>query len=168
MIRRSISTRTSLAPRSPIGTRRRYEVVKVPLADLKEIKRALGGTVNDVVLALTASGLRALLQARGEPLPPAGLRAMVPMNVRAASEHLALGNRVSSLYVELPVAEADPLRRYRETVARSRSLKSAGRQAAGTTAVIEIAGLAPAGDPRRDRAGPVCDAAVQRDHHERA
>jgi WS/DGAT/MGAT family acyltransferase len=135
------------APRTslnvPIGTRRRYEVVNVPLGDLKEIKRALGGTVNDVVLVLTASGLRALLQARGEPLPPAGLRAMVPMNVRAASEHLALGNRVSSLYVELPVAEADPLRRYRQTVARSRSLKSGGQQAAGTTAVIEIAGLAP-------------------------
>jgi WS/DGAT/MGAT family acyltransferase len=127
----------------PIGTRRRYEVVNVPLADLKEIKSALGGTVNDVVLALTASGLRALLKARKEPLPPSGLRAMVPMNVRAASEHLALGNRVSSLYVELPVAEADPLRRYRETVARSQSLKSAGEQAAGTTAVIEIAGLAP-------------------------
>ena len=47
---------------------------------------------------------RALLQSRGEALPAAGLRAMVPMNVRVASEHLALGNRVSSLYVELPVA----------------------------------------------------------------
>jgi hypothetical protein len=68
---------------------------------------------------------------------------MVPMNLRVASEHLALGNRVSSLFVELPVAEADPMRRYRETVARSESLKSDGQQAVGTTAVIEIAGLAP-------------------------
>ena len=126
----------------PIGTRRRFEVVRVPLADLKEIKNSLGGTINDVVLAVTASGLRALLQSRGEALPAGGLRAMVPINVRVASEHLALGNRVSSLFVELPVAEADPVKRYRETVVRSESLKS-GQQAAGGTAVIEIAGLAP-------------------------
>jgi diacylglycerol O-acyltransferase / wax synthase len=127
----------------PIGTRRRFAVVCVPLADLKETKRALGGTVNDVVLAVTASGLRALLVSRGEALPAGGLRAMVPMNLRAASEHLALGNRVSSLFVELPVAQASTLERYRETVARSQALKSDGVQATGTTAVIELAGLAP-------------------------
>jgi hypothetical protein len=68
---------------------------------------------------------------------------MVPMNVRIAADHLALGNRVSSLFVELPVAEAELVARYRETVARSRSLKAAGEQSAGSTAVIEIAGLAP-------------------------
>ncbi|MGO9322865.1 MAG: WS/DGAT/MGAT family O-acyltransferase [Solirubrobacteraceae bacterium] len=142
-----VSEELHAAPRTslnvPIGTRRRFDVVRVPLADLKEIKSSLGGTVNDVVLAVTASGLRALLQSRGEALPAQGLRAMVPMNVRIASEHLALGNRISSLFLELPVAQADPVRRYHETVARSESLKSEGQQAAGTTAVIEIAGLAP-------------------------
>jgi diacylglycerol O-acyltransferase len=127
----------------PIGTRRRFDVARVPLADLKEIKNSLGGTINDVVLTVTASGLRALLQSRGETLPAGGLRAMVPMNVRAASEHLALGNRISSLFVELPVAQADPVRRYRETVARAQSLKSDGQQAAGATGVIELTGLAP-------------------------
>ena len=133
--------RTSL--NNPIGTRRRFDVVSVPLADVKEIKDALGGTVNDVVLTATASGLRALLQSRGEALPTQGLRAMVPINVRASSEHLALGNRVSSLYLELPVEEENPVRRYHETVARSNSLKTEGDQAAGTTAVIGLAGLAP-------------------------
>ena len=58
------------APRTslnvPIGTLRRFKVLRVPLADLKEIKNALGGTINDVVLTATASGLRALLQSRGE------------------------------------------------------------------------------------------------------
>ncbi len=127
----------------PIGTRRRFDVVRAPLADLKEIKNSLGGTINDVALAVTASGLRALLESRGETLPAGGLRAMVPMNVRVASEHLALGNRVSSLFVELPLVDADPITRYQETVARSKSLKSDGQQAAGTTAMIEIAGLAP-------------------------
>jgi diacylglycerol O-acyltransferase len=133
--------RTSL--NRPIGTLRRFEVVRVPLADLKEIKNSLGGTVNDVVLAVTASGLRELLSSRKETLPAGGLRAMVPINVRAASEHLTLGNRVSSLYVDLPVAQADPVLRYRETVDRSASLKVEAQQATGTTAVIELAGLAP-------------------------
>ncbi len=76
------------APRTslnvPIGTLRRFEVLRVPLAKLKEIKNALGGTINDVVLTVTASGLRALLQSRGEALPAGGLRAMVPINIRAA------------------------------------------------------------------------------------
>jgi len=127
----------------PIGTRRRFDVVRVPLADLKEIKASLGGTVNDVVLTATAAGVRGLLESRGEEPPATGLRAMVPINVRAASEQYALGNRVSSLYVALPLAEADLVRRYHETVANSESLKSQGRQATGTTAVIELAGLAP-------------------------
>jgi diacylglycerol O-acyltransferase / wax synthase len=133
--------RTSL--NQPIGTLRRFEVVRVPLADMREIRSSLGGTINDVVLTVTASGLRALLLSRGETLPVNGLRAMVPMNVRAASEHLALGNKISSLFVELPVIASDPVRRYRETVSLSQSLKSDGQQAAGTTAVIELAGLAP-------------------------
>jgi len=142
-----VSEELHAAPRTslnvPIGTKRRFDVVHVPLADLREIESSLGGTLDDVVLTVTASGLRALLRSRGEPLPAGGLRAMVPMNVRVASEHLALGNRISSLFLELPVAQADPVRRYHETVTRSKSLKSEGQQAAGTTAVIEIAGLAP-------------------------
>jgi WS/DGAT/MGAT family acyltransferase len=126
-----------------IGTLRRFEVLDVPLVELKEIKNALGGTVNDVALAVTASGLRELLRSRGEALPPPGLRAMVPMNIRAASEHLALGNKVTSLFVELPVAARDPIARYRETVARTSALKNGGEQAAGTSAVIELTSLAP-------------------------
>jgi diacylglycerol O-acyltransferase len=135
------SPHTSL--NEPIGTRRRFEVVQVSLETMREIKGALGGTVNDVALCVTASGLRALLTSRGEEVPHEGLRAMVPMNIRAASEHLELGNRVSSLFVELPVSETDTVRRYRETVRRMAALKHTGEQAAGSTAMIELAGLAP-------------------------
>ena len=133
--------RTSL--NEPIGTRRRFEVVRIPLDDLRAIKSALGGTINDVVLTITASGLRAVLLGRGEPLPAQGLRAMVPMNVRMASEQLALGNKITSLFLDLPVAEPDGLERYLEIVARSGALKSKGVQAAGTIGVMEISGLAP-------------------------
>ena len=79
---------------------------EVTLDDLKAIKNTLGGTVNDVVLAVvtrrpaTRCSRRAARSRRQR-----GLRAMVPVNVREASEHLALGNKVSSLFVHLPVAE---------------------------------------------------------------
>ena len=126
----------------PIGTTRRYDVVRVPLADLKEIKASLGGTVNDVVLAAATGGLRRMLLARGEELPKRGLRAMVPVSIRAAGEHLALGNRVSSLFVELPVYEEAPLLRYGHTVAEAERLK-AGGQAAGGSTVVDLAGHAP-------------------------
>jgi hypothetical protein len=65
------------------------------------------------------------------------------MNVRSAGEKLALGNKISSLFIDLPVCDPDPVRRYRETAARSSDLKSDGHSAAGTTAVLDIAGLAP-------------------------
>src|SRR6266545_7954091 len=91
----------------PIGAGRQLAVITMRLDELKGIKNALGGTVNDVVLAATAGGLRRLLSERGEVIPDPGLRAMVPMNIRTAADHLALGNRVSSLFVHLPVAAAD-------------------------------------------------------------
>jgi WS/DGAT/MGAT family acyltransferase len=125
-----------------IGTRRRYRVVRADLGELKRIKNALGGTVNDVVLAAAAGGLRRMLDERGEPLPGAGLRAMVPVNVRTAAERLRLGNKVSSLFVHLPVAEPDPRRRYAATLSEAETLK-AGDQAAGGAGLVALAGLAP-------------------------
>lgn len=125
-----------------IGGNRRIAAVHTSLERLKRIKRGLGGTVNDVVLAASAGGLRELLLRRGGALPEAPLRAMVPVSVRAASEQLALGNRVSSLFVELPLAEPDPLRRYRRIAAASRELKQGG-QSGGAEDLLGLAGAAP-------------------------
>ena len=134
------------APRTslnvPIGASRRLEVVVAPLDDLKAIKSRLGGSVNDVVLAIAAGGLRHLLESRGESLPRRGVRVMVPVNVRRATEMMALGNRVSSLFVELPVAEADALGRYRATAESAEELKRSGL-AGGAEALVEVAGIAP-------------------------
>jgi diacylglycerol O-acyltransferase len=126
----------------PIGQTRRYAVVRVPLAELKTLGRELGGSVNDVVLAACSSGLRRLLLSRDEELPPAGLRAMVPMNLRDTSGRFALGNRVTSLFVALPVAEADPQARLVEIAAATKRLKSSGA-AGGPTALLDLAALAP-------------------------
>ncbi|HEX2358482.1 MAG TPA: wax ester/triacylglycerol synthase family O-acyltransferase [Solirubrobacterales bacterium] len=134
------------APRTslnvPIGGKRRLGVVRIPLAEIKELKNALGGTVNDTVLALTAGAMRTLLLSRGEEPPAQGLRAMVPVNVRTAGEHLALGNKISSLFVALPVAEEDPLERFRAQVSAAESLKS-GTAALGASTLIDVSGLAP-------------------------
>jgi diacylglycerol O-acyltransferase len=136
----------SAAPRSSLncgmGATRSFAVVRVPLADLKTVKASLGGTVNDVALAAVTGGLRRLLEARGEEPPAQGLRAMVPMNVRLASERLALGNRISSLFVHLPVAEQTTADRYRRVRAEAEELKR-GTQSLGTSTIISLAGLAP-------------------------
>lgn len=125
-----------------VGGARRLAYVAVPLDELKLIKRRLGGTVNDVVLAAAGGGLRRLLEARGESIDGGSLRAMVPVSLRRASEELALGNRISSLFVDLPVAEPDTLERYRKTVAAAEELKRSD-QALGAETLVEVAGLAP-------------------------
>jgi WS/DGAT/MGAT family acyltransferase len=126
----------------PIGQGRCFAVRTVALDEVKEIGSALGGSVNDVVLAACTTGLRLLFEGRGEEPPPRGLRAMVPMNVRDSSARLALGNRVSSLFVELPVAEPLAERRLCQIVEATQRLKSSGA-ASGATAMLDLAALAP-------------------------
>jgi WS/DGAT/MGAT family acyltransferase len=134
------------APRSSVNVQlsehRRLAVTEIALADIKTIKRALGGTVNDVILSLVTAGLRELLLTRGETPPAAGLRAMVPVNIRAADEHLELGNRITSLFVHLPVAVEGSRARYRRVRAETMRLK-ASHQAAGGRLLVDLAGLAP-------------------------
>ncbi len=126
----------------PIGSSRRFAVVSRPLAELKAIRRRLGGSINDVVLAACTTGLRLLLLGRGEEPSRRGLRAMVPMNIRQSTERLALGNRISSLFVELPVGEPVAHLRHRQIVAATESLKSS-RAATGAEAMLDLAALAP-------------------------
>ncbi|MGE5407331.1 MAG: WS/DGAT/MGAT family O-acyltransferase [Syntrophothermus sp.] len=141
LVRDELSAAPHTSLNCAIGGTRRMAAVDVPLEDLKRVKTRLGGTVNDVILAATAGGLRRLLQARGEEAVNT-VRAMVPVSVRRASESLALGNRVSSLFVDLVVSEPDPLLRYRKIAAASEQLKKTGA-AAGAEAVIRLAGFAP-------------------------
>ncbi|MGA2925575.1 MAG: wax ester/triacylglycerol synthase family O-acyltransferase [Solirubrobacteraceae bacterium] len=134
------------APRSsinvPIGATRRIDYVRVELDELHAIRRALGGKLNDVVLSIATGGLRALLLARGEELPGRGLRAMVPVNIRREADNGELGNKISSLFIELPVAEADPLRRH-ELVAESAAKRKESGQAYGAGALVGLTELAP-------------------------
>jgi diacylglycerol O-acyltransferase / wax synthase len=92
----------------PITGARHLAWFSRPLGDLKRIGKALGGSVNDVLLASAAGGIRGYMHGRDrEPVP---LKTMVPVNVRDgdASE---FGNRVSFIFIDLPCDEPDPLRR---------------------------------------------------------
>ena len=88
--RRSMSTmvnRDSIAPRTSINARtgrhRLLSVVRIPLADVKAIRKALGGTVNDVVLAGVGGGLNRLLDPRGDDVEDLRLRVLCPVSVRS-------------------------------------------------------------------------------------
>ena len=126
----------------PMSGTRHFATVRFDLADIKATKASLGGTVNDIVLALCTGGLRHLLLSRGDALPEHGLRAQVPVNIRSQDKEHALGNELTSLFVELPVNEADPIARYHRVVARAERLK-AGSQRTGGKAIVDLADMGP-------------------------
>jgi diacylglycerol O-acyltransferase len=102
------------APRTPfnrsITAHRRLCFFSMSLPRFKAIKNTLGVTLNDTVMAVSASALRSYLQERGE-LPDDPLIAMIPVSVRSESEKNEYANRVSSILGELATDEADPIRR---------------------------------------------------------
>ena len=143
----------------PLGEHRRLAVAHVEIERVRAIRDALGGTVNDVVLALVTAGLRRLLLARDEIPPARGLRAMVPVNVRAPGSGTELGNQVSSLFVDLPVDEPDPEERFRRVHAEARAPKGRPpgrrRPRADRAGRARAAGPALAGGAPRARHAPV-------------
>src|SRR5215208_1698350 len=80
----------------PVGPHRTWSWAHLRLSDVKAVRSVLGGTVNDVVLAVTAGGLRELLEARGEPVAGRSIRALVPVSVRTPGERGVYNNRVSA------------------------------------------------------------------------
>jgi len=129
-LRKSLGTmvsRDSIAPRTSINARtgrhRLLSVVRVPLADVKAIRRTLGGTVNDVVLAGVGGGLNRLLTARGDDVEDLRLRVLCPVSVRSDDQRGELGNKISAIFVSLPVGPADPIDRLSEISEQTADLK---------------------------------------------
>jgi diacylglycerol O-acyltransferase / wax synthase len=134
------------APASPfnvdIGPHRRCAFLDADLAKLKGVKDALGGTLNDVVLASVSLALGRYLTRQG--LVPDGLKlkAMVPVSVRADSERGALGNRVAAMWAPLPVGVTDPIACLAEVTRAMKGLKRSG-QAVGAQVLTNLADFAP-------------------------
>jgi diacylglycerol O-acyltransferase len=134
------------APPSPlnvkIGPHRRFAWVTEELDRVKAIKNALGGTVNDVMLATVAGGLGRWLREQGHETGGLTLRAMVPVSVRADVERGALGNRVAAVWATLPVGVTDPAQRLALVRAEMQGLKES-HQAVGARLLTELTGFAP-------------------------
>ena len=134
-----------LAPPSglnaPIGPHRRFEMLELPLDEVKKVRAALGGTVNDVILAVVAGALRQFLLGRNEPLGP-DLRVMVPVSVRTADQRGTFGNQVSAMFCPLPVAEPSPTERLRKVRESMKGVKESG-QAVGASAIVRFGDFAP-------------------------
>jgi WS/DGAT/MGAT family acyltransferase len=126
-----------------IGPHRRWSWADVRLADVKAVRAQFGGTVNDVVLTLITNGFRELLDARGEESPPARVvRTMVPVSVRRRGERGVYNNRVSAVFVALPVGLADPLERLARIRAEMDDVKDTKQAVAGDV-LSSLSGYAP-------------------------
>jgi diacylglycerol O-acyltransferase / wax synthase len=134
------------APRSllnrPPGRHRRFAIQRVALEDVKTVKNAFGTTVNDVVLALVADATGRYLRSRGARTDGLWLRAMVPVSTRSASDAHHLGNRVVSVFVDLPMFEMDPIERLHVCHEAMREVKSS-HAAVGAGFLIGLGEFAP-------------------------
>ena len=120
----------------PVSASREFVGVTIDLADVRRVRSQLGGTINDVVLAGVAGALRRRFLARNEVLPE-GVRVLCPVSVRADDESMQLGNRVSAMFVDLPIAEPDPRLRLQMIGEVTRDLK-AREQALGASFLLGL------------------------------
>src|SRR6201994_4599173 len=134
------------APETPlnvkIGPHRRYSIVRQQLSDYKEVKDALGGTVNDVVLSVVSGALAQWLHSRGVRTEGLEMRALVPVSVRTKDQRGTLGNRLTVMRGPLPVYIDDPVARLRFIRRAMDGLKES-KQAVGAATLAAVNNLAP-------------------------
>lgn len=120
---RSLRPTAASSLKGTVGLHRSYAFACSPLADLQLIRKAYGGTLNDVVLAILSGAYRALLAHHGDDVSRGPIRSLVPVSVRHAGDP-ALDNRVAALLCDLPVHLSDPLERLHAISANMTELKS--------------------------------------------
>jgi WS/DGAT/MGAT family acyltransferase len=134
------------APETPlnveIGPHRRYVVVRQQLDDYKRVKDELGGTVNDVVLAVVSGSLARWLRSRGIRTEGLEMRALVPVSVRTQTDRGSLGNKLTVMRGPLPVYIRDPVARLRFVKKAMDGLKES-KQAVGAATLAAVNNLAP-------------------------
>jgi WS/DGAT/MGAT family acyltransferase len=147
-VRRSASVMVSMLRNKtadlngPIGPHRRWSWARSSLADVKQIRQALPGTVNDVVLAVITRGFRDLLLGRGAEVEGRVVRTLVPVSVRSEQERGTYNNRVSGMFPDLPVGIADPVERLENIRQQMDGLKES-KMAVGGDSLIQMGGFAP-------------------------
>ena len=134
------------APKTPftehdISPYRRFDWTAFRLDDVKAVKNALGGTINDAVVATTTSAVRRYLLRQGTDVDSIeGFRTLLPVNTRKMGG-LSVGNHVAMLLADLPVSEPDPLQRLQKVIEITTNLKQESNQAGGAELIEEVADL---------------------------
>ena len=109
--------------RGKLGKRKRAAwAVPLPLAEVKAVGKALGCSINDVLLSMAAGALRDYLEEKGDRVD-AGIRAIVPVNLRPPAQAGQLGNHFGLVFLDLPIDIAHPLERLYQVRARMQELK---------------------------------------------
>lgn len=124
------ATKTSLD--RVIGPERRFAIVRSPYRLVRRIGRRSEATVNDVLLAITAGGIRRLLRARGEPVDDVTVRIYVPVTLRHRLRGTEQGTQIAQMVVPLPIGEPDPYRRLRQIAVETARRKQRTRTSLGT------------------------------------
>lgn len=115
----------------------------LPLEEVKLLGKALGCTVNDVLLACAAGAIRGYLRDLGEDVDGLTIRATVPVNLRPLEHAKKLGNHFGLVFLDLPIGEPNPLRRLERVAACMRELKGR-RQAIVAFGLLAALGMGPA------------------------
>ncbi len=89
-----------------VGPKRKVMWLKKPFGEIREIRRQLGGTINDIVLAVLSEAVARYLKQHDEPIKGQKLRIMCPVNVRTENQQGSLGNQVSAIF---PMFSAEPM-----------------------------------------------------------
>lgn len=149
-ITRELAIALTLADDPKTGLKGRLGVSKrvawaapLPLDEVKVLGKALGCTVNDVLLGCAAGALRGYLRDGGEDVDGLTIRATVPVNLRPLEHAKKLGNHFGLVFLDLPIGEPNPLRRLERVAACMRDLKGR-RQAVVAFGLLAALGMAPA------------------------
>ncbi|MFD7131683.1 wax ester/triacylglycerol synthase family O-acyltransferase [Streptomyces sp. NPDC059894] len=133
---------TAALTAGPTGTRRTAGVT-LDLDDVHRVRKVVGGTVNDVLIAVVAGALRHWLDERGDGSEGVAPRALIPVSRRRPRTAHPQGNRLSGYLVRLPVDDPDPLGRLAAVRAAMNRNKDAG-PGRGAGAVALLADHVPA------------------------
>ena len=125
-----------------VGPNRRFATMELALDDVKAVKNALGGSVNDVVLATVTGAVRRYLQAQGTAVDDLDFRVMAPVSVRSETDRGGMGNQVAMWLVTLPVGEPDVVSQFRAVHEETDKLKRTD-QALGASTLVRLSAGGP-------------------------
>ncbi len=110
--------------KGPLGSHKRAAWADpLPLEEIKAVGKALGCSINDVLLSMVAGAMRDYLVDKGDPVDAIGIRAIVPVNLRPEGDGLGLGNHFGMVFLDLPIDTGNPLERVYEVRRRMKALK---------------------------------------------